>query len=356
MKEYKAQTGGRYCYNEDIINLQDLALAYSAIFEECGNFVVSGCKVVGDTITPGTVWLNGKLRQFNGATGVVRFPQYIYESNTTEAVEYANNTAQIGRELYECQLSSSAPTLPDPVTGRIPEYIMITEEGGADMQKVFFGRHCMLRDSESSQEINSAFVFMKEMTVNASLVLKNTNALQIYGLNTYMNILSEYSGTVIRSGVNGNVLDIKLGDDFTVSKNGNIIFLCNEDEFQITASSLSFGSLMFNGSNIYNPGTSARDSVSINVVSTNNAYFKNTYIGDGKGNVLLSVVGMENRVYIKGDLSVEGKMILPEQIEWDENLYIRRFSDASLEISNKAGKLIVSAKEYLYEATFFTPN
>ena len=70
MIEFNAQEGGRYTYVDDIVNLQDLALSYSALFSECDNFVVSGCEVSGTSISAGYVYINGKLRYFSGATGI----------------------------------------------------------------------------------------------------------------------------------------------------------------------------------------------------------------------------------------------------------------------------------------------
>ena len=35
MKEYIAETGGRYTYSDDILNLQELALSMSAVFDSC---------------------------------------------------------------------------------------------------------------------------------------------------------------------------------------------------------------------------------------------------------------------------------------------------------------------------------
>ena len=53
MKEYVAETGGRYTYSDDILNLQELAMSMSAIFDGCSNFIISGCMTEGATITPG---------------------------------------------------------------------------------------------------------------------------------------------------------------------------------------------------------------------------------------------------------------------------------------------------------------
>ena len=62
MKEFASQTGGRYTYIDDIMNLQDLALAFASIFDGCGDFIISGCKVNGNSISSGYVFINGKIR------------------------------------------------------------------------------------------------------------------------------------------------------------------------------------------------------------------------------------------------------------------------------------------------------
>ena len=59
MKEFSAQTGGRYTYADDLENLQDLALAFAQIFDDCDNFIVSGCEITGNAISAGYVFLNG---------------------------------------------------------------------------------------------------------------------------------------------------------------------------------------------------------------------------------------------------------------------------------------------------------
>ena len=47
MKEYIAETGGRYTYSDDILNLQELALSMSAVFDSCSDFIISGCEPDG---------------------------------------------------------------------------------------------------------------------------------------------------------------------------------------------------------------------------------------------------------------------------------------------------------------------
>ena len=71
MKEYVAETGGRYTYSDDILNLQELALSMSAIFDGCSDFIISGCMCEGAVFSAGYVWLGGKVLYFEGCTDPV---------------------------------------------------------------------------------------------------------------------------------------------------------------------------------------------------------------------------------------------------------------------------------------------
>lgn len=99
MKEYVAETGGRYTYADDILNLQELALSMTAIFTDCSNFIISGCEISGSEIAPGYVWINGRVRYFSGCI-FATWPYYIYEQNSNETVTYANEVNKRGRSLY----------------------------------------------------------------------------------------------------------------------------------------------------------------------------------------------------------------------------------------------------------------
>ena len=79
MKHFSAQTGGRFTYVDDVINLQELALAINSIFTDCDNFIVSGCEIDGNSISRGYVYINGELRFFQGANNITQWPRYIYE-------------------------------------------------------------------------------------------------------------------------------------------------------------------------------------------------------------------------------------------------------------------------------------
>ncbi|MCS2442538.1 hypothetical protein NXX09_20390 [Bacteroides uniformis] len=64
MKEYIAETGGRYTYSDDILNLQEPALSMSAVFDGCSDFIISGCEIEGPRVSPGYVLARRKGTPF----------------------------------------------------------------------------------------------------------------------------------------------------------------------------------------------------------------------------------------------------------------------------------------------------
>lgn len=170
MKEFSAQTGGRYTYVDDIINLQELALAFGELFDECDNFIVSGCAVSGTSIGSGYVYLNGKLRYFSGATGITQWPQYIYETNKKESVAYASGSDKVGRTIYGCACGPTVPVSVDEVTGNIPVALSITQSGGLLMKDAFVGKYALLLNpAKGTQTVNGIVKFANDINISGLL-------------------------------------------------------------------------------------------------------------------------------------------------------------------------------------------
>ena len=146
MKEYIAETGGRYTYSDDILNLQELALSMSAVFDGCSDFIISGCEIEGPRVSPGYVWLGGKVRRFDGCADAV-YPYYIYEINRHESVVYANEVNKRGRTCYLCAGAKAVPDTVDPVTDKLPAAIEVTESYAPRFIDKFFGRYAVLLDT-----------------------------------------------------------------------------------------------------------------------------------------------------------------------------------------------------------------
>lgn len=150
MNEFRTQEGGRFVYTDDIANLQDLALAFSAVFDDCDNFVISGCQVSNGKILEGYVYINGKIRRV-AETTVSSFPQYIYESNSIEMVNYEVGGSKVGRHCYRAAIASSVPTAADPLTGVQPQSIKVTELGALTIKEALFGRYSLLLSGQNQQ-------------------------------------------------------------------------------------------------------------------------------------------------------------------------------------------------------------
>ena len=317
MKEFSAQTGGRYTYVDDIINLQELALAFTCLFTDCDNFIVSGCDVVGSTISAGFVYLNGKLRRFSGATGIGTWPQYIYESNKTESVAYASGADKVGRNDYSCTIGSSVPTTPDPLTNSVPTYIQITKSGGKRLKEAFFGKYALLLNSiYGSQTVNGDVTFKNNVNVNSVLttnkshVFKNGESIcQMFWEGRLFNINARIgNGTAYNFRMDDStesfVFSIGGTDVCTISKNG-VNFK------PIKSSSTTSGNITSNTDHIYNSGSASDDgTLYINYKGYNDSvdYFRNTIIGNGKGNTILKVTGSSGLVGIDGNLNISSAM------------------------------------------------
>lgn len=116
MKEYVAESGGRYTYADDVLSLQELALSMTALFTECPDFILSGCEIEGSKIAPGYLWLGGKIRRYEGCTDAT-FPFFLCEHNVTESVTYAKQVNKRGRISYGVTGSTTIPEVVDTVTG-----------------------------------------------------------------------------------------------------------------------------------------------------------------------------------------------------------------------------------------------
>lgn len=151
MKEYIAETGGRYTYSDDILNLQELALSMSAVFDGCSDFIISGCEIEGPRVSPGYVWLGGKVRRSDGCADAV-YPYYIYEINRHESVVYANEVNKRGRTCYLCAGAKVVPDTVDPGYDKLPAAIEVTESYAPRFIDKFFGRYAVLLDTPFARQ------------------------------------------------------------------------------------------------------------------------------------------------------------------------------------------------------------
>lgn len=313
MKEFSAQTGGRYTYVDDIVNLQELALAFASIFDGCDNFIVNGCEISGTSITAGYVYINGKLRYFPGVSGITSWPQFIYENNQTESVAYASGSDKVGRNIFGCAIAKTVPTIQDTLTGELPAFIKLDSSGGIRIKDALFGKYSLLlQAANSSQTVNGNVNFSNDLNINGILTLKDR--LTISKGSSIGQMYFEGTNLIVQSRIgNGNIYKFVISNDngFQFHVGDKLILTINEggvvSAVPISSKEGTLGNMTLKSNYLFNSEVSSDSGdLCINTIGYKGekSYFRNTYIGNGKGSVILSILGNSNSVNVSGTLSI----------------------------------------------------
>lgn len=317
MKEYIAETGGRYTYSDDLLNLQELALSLTSIFSDCPAFIISGCETEGNGITPGYVWLGGKIRYFEGVQSTV-FPYYIYETNTNESVVYANEVNKRGRSCYLCTGGTAVPQVADPVTEQLPRYLEIGSNYAPRLTDKFFGRYALLLDGPASrQKVKKDVTFAGDVAVEKTL--KSTKELSVLNDNG-----RSLRGRIKESGDGslGAYMNDLLTAEITLNTDGSFSFLKGTTELarldengfsceQTDVKRSCIGSVYVYQNHIINVGDDTDEgSVNINYCGYNQTTnrYRNFNVYDGKrcSVPLLQVEGRTRTTAVNGVFRVSG--------------------------------------------------
>lgn len=309
MKEFTSQTGGRYTYIDDIVNLQDLSLAFASIFDDCDNFIISGCEVSDSAISAGYVYLNGKIRYCSG-TKSAQFPMYIYENDSQEYVSYVDSGDKVGRNVYGCVLGSSVPETLSPLTGNNLQAISIASDGTAvRLKDALFGKYAMLLNSNNTQIVNGDVKFSSLLTAKSATIQDN---LSISDSKKVANVRYENNTLIIESNiVGGDSTQIQLTSSGSINfvKNKSTIASIDSTGCKLYTSLLTYTltSNMIATQDLRNVGTMSDDgAININLVGYNGGanYYRKTVIGDGKGVAVLSVDGKSHSTTLSGSLVI----------------------------------------------------
>ena len=319
MKEFASQSGGRFTYIDDFLNLQNLALAFGAIFSDCDNFIVSGCEVSGNSISAGVVWLNGKLRIVEETPSITGgWPQYIYEVNEYKNVPYASGGEKVGRKEWGARVGKTVPTALTDLTEAVPKAIQINANGGLRLKEAFFGKYSLLLDSNSLQTIKGTVNIEKlnvssAITSNSRFVLNNSSDMGcVYfedGDLVFDAIVANANMQLIFRKDSGSIDFVINGESKASVRESGVVF-----ESPIMASKARINSLYLQEQHIFN-GTAGNDNgeLNINLIGYNGGvtYARTTNIGDGKGNILFSVSGSNKTVLAKGELTIATETSVP---------------------------------------------
>lgn len=318
MKEYVAGTGGRYTYVEDIINLQELALSITSIFNGSPSFILSGCEINGSDISAGYVWINGKIRYFDGCVGAT-FPYYIYEQNNAVSVQYANAANKTGRNQYLCVGGTSIPTAVDQITGAVPQSITITADYVPRLKDKFIGRHALLLDSPATTQTLKKNLAMTgslnaDGTITSKTSLSAYNAENTYVIKSYVKKDGSSSIALYNADIIVSELVLKADGSLAFMKGTKELASLIDGKFTVLslyATTSKTGSIYISDYAINNIDSNKDDgSVNINSIGygKSNAYFRNFNVYDGKQGTspIFQVVGQTKTVNINGVISSNG--------------------------------------------------
>lgn len=378
MKEYIAKTGGRYTYNDDLLNLQDLARSMTAIFEGCSNFIISGCEVSGGRITPGYVWIGGRVRSFEGAAEV-SFPYYIYEKNHYETIAYAGDVDKQGRCCYLTSGGAAVPQSEDEVTGALPGYIEVREDYAPRFIDKFIGRYAVLLDSPfARQTVRRDLTLTGAVSIGGLLECKTgfsvVNAEGGYTLRGLVEESGDAAVGLYHGGLLVSRIEISTDGSFTLYRQDTPLVTIGADGVRtrhFTSDSTRVGALHIEKNDIFN----AADDTDEGAVAVNRTgylggsdCFRDFTVYDGRGKALLHVEGRSGRVAVEGAFEVEGtagvtlrntaygkdEAALTGLVQWQdknaERIAWLGYADSeSLDwtLHNDLGGVVISARSYV---------
>ena len=315
MKEYIAKTGGRYTYNDDLLNLQELAMSMTAIFDGCSNFIISGCHVAGGKVSPGFVWINGRVRYFEGAADPV-FPFFIWEENHYETISYAGDVNKHGRCCYLTAGGSAVPTVNDEVTGELPGFIEVREDYAPRFIDKFIGRYAVLLDSPfARQTVRKDLVLAGMLSVEKDIESKTGISVVGTASNYTLRGIVKESGNgsvgLYTGGMLVNEIEISTDGSFTLWRQGMRLATFDGNGVKIdhlTTSVADVGTLRIESDNLFNY-TNATDEgvIQVNRYGYNggNTRYRSFIVYDGRtANPLLAVEGRYSRVTVGGAFAV----------------------------------------------------
>lgn len=321
MKEFTSQTGGRFTYIDDLLNLQELALAFSEIFTDCDNFIVSGCEVNGNSISAGIVYLNGKLRTVEAVPAITGgWPQFIYEKNENKNVPYASGGEKVGRQIWGTSVGKTVPVDVTPLTNSVPKAIQINATGGLRMQDAWFGKYALLLNpAANTQSVNGHVNFQ---TLLATGAIQSNSRYVVHTASGTGTFYMSGGNLILQASLSGNQpMQMVFGADnnFRFITNGVVAAIITPSGITfnrpVTCPHIACGNVVVAGNDIYN-GSSAADNgaLDINVLGHNGSttYYRTTNIGDGKGSVVLSISGAAKTITASGQMIIRNNASLAQ--------------------------------------------
>lgn len=202
MKEYESKSGGRYVFNEDFQNLQELALSMTSLYDDFNtNFVISGCVISKSngvvSVSSGFVYLDGKIRSVSAKQGSDsnNIGVHIVAKNTDGAsIVYADGTSKKQYTDYGTEVRIGAPVSSGEV--------VISVSGDVSGKQFPNLRDAWFRHYAVTKDINGIVDLIKLLANGCEIAGDTGNTDDFRG--TYIN---SYSGIPANTPVSGMSLN-----------------------------------------------------------------------------------------------------------------------------------------------------
>lgn len=247
MKKYIGKTGGRYIYNSDLDNIQNIGFEIlNALFEDSGDMVIGGCQInkAENKLTKGSVLIGGVLRDVP-ETKYTKLPLYIYEKNISESVQYEDEQNKEGRVSYMAIVSETKPTeIIDPYTNKLVQFLEITGDESKDrtLRTVFFNgtNGVFLKNTVIKQIVGSIVEFSNKISFKGDVDFSE-------GLNIDTDCNIFYDSNKLTISIKGQSL-------FELYNNGDIALPVHSIQIKngaVISSKLQAGDIFIENNNVF---------------------------------------------------------------------------------------------------------
>jgi len=320
MKQYVAKVGGRFVYNDDIINLQDLALSYTALFVGRPNFIISGLEIVETSpgsptreISSGFVWLNGHIRHFTGASGVTWGANgyFLVPNDSVESVRYAEMPTGEARHIFDVAGQTTTPALP------VTQFIQIQNNLSAPrIENSWLGSMCVLLNPPTNRQ-----TIARDIAIGGSLFVDGAVNGERLGLTTGTGALQRQFQIRPLTPDRLTMAQLLNGTEvhsIQFDRNGDIAFVIGGIEIMrvtstgvvgtaFTGGSQGSSDIVISGGDVYrNTGDNEFAAVQFNRIGFNGGVgrFRNVEIFDGKGTRFARFTGADKQLFMEGSILV----------------------------------------------------
>ena len=177
------------------------------------------------------------------------------------------------------------------------------------MKDAFVGKYALLLNpAKGTQTVNGIVKFANDINISGLLTALADMEIRSGNTSCRVGYNSSHNLTIKSTTANGNNYSVVMKDGVGIEfyVNGTLKMTIGDDitfhtSYNTNASTV--GSIKTTGTHVHNSSTATDNGeLNLNMIGYNggNTYFRNTYIGNGKGKAIISVKGSDSSVLISG--------------------------------------------------------